>query len=81
MYWKRITALSTTNATNDVIDRYPDIYLYATLVEAWRFKQQRERAQECLEIYRTFASEANKQDVMDRTSGGILEARADFWTP
>ena len=36
-YWRTIAALSSTNATNWILDDHPDIYLYGTLAESAPF--------------------------------------------
>ena len=44
VYYKRITALDGSNATNWLLDAHPDIYLFACLVEAETYNRDDERA-------------------------------------
>ena len=42
-YYKNLTALSDSNATNDILTNYPELYLYGSLAEAAPFIMQDER--------------------------------------
>ena len=42
-YYKRITGLSDSNTTNDILTNYQELYLYGSLLEATPFIQNDER--------------------------------------
>jgi len=76
IYYAKITALSSTNTTNWLLDNYPDIYLYGTLVQAEPFLMNDER----LGTWGTLLSKAQEElrvsDERSQTEGGTLVMRA-----
>jgi len=36
-YYKKETALSDSNTTNDILTNYPDVYLYGSLWALWKW--------------------------------------------
>ena len=42
-YYKSLTALSDSNASNDILTNYPELYLYGALAESAPFIMQDER--------------------------------------
>jgi len=42
-YFQKIPALTSTNTTNWLLDKYPDIYLYGTLCTAQAYLRDDER--------------------------------------
>lgn len=43
-YWQRLTPLSNINTTNWLLDKHPDLYLYASLVELSQFSKSKDEA-------------------------------------
>ena len=76
IYYAKITALTSTNTTNWLLDNYPDIYLYGTLVQAEPFLMNDER----LGTWGTLLSKAQEElrvsDERSQTEGGTLVMRA-----
>ena len=76
IYYAKITALSSSNTTNWLLDNYPDIYLYGTLVQAEPFLMNDER----LGTWGTLLSKAQEElrvsDERSQTEGGTLVMRA-----
>ena len=76
IYYAKITALSSSNTTNWLLDSYPDIYLYGTLVQAEPFLMNDER----LGTWGTLLSKAQEElrvsDERSQTEGGTLVMRA-----
>ena len=76
IYYAKITALTSTNTTNWLLDSYPDIYLYGTLVQAEPFLMNDER----LGTWGTLLSKAQEElrvsDERSQTEGGTLVMRA-----
>lgn len=54
-------ALGDTNATNDILTYYPDVYLYGALIHAFIFLRNRERLADVSEAYRVSVENANKE--------------------
>ncbi len=76
IYYAKITALSSSNTTNWLLDNYPDIYLYGALVQAEPFLMNDER----LGTWGTLLSKAQEElrvaDERSQTEGGTLVMRA-----
>lgn len=65
-HFKRLTALSDANTSNDILTNYPDIYLYGSL---WAAKQYASEEEEAEYFYNKFIESiagANEQDMMGR---------------
>jgi hypothetical protein len=69
VYWQTITALLAS--TNWLVENHPDVYLYATLMEAAPYLKADPR----IEVWKGFLEEALEgihQDEWDRQWGGSL---------
>ena len=72
LYYKKITALSDSATTNDMLTNNPDIYLYGTLLEATPFIMQDERVGLWLAAFEKAVNDVQNQDNKDRHSGSQL---------
>ena len=72
LYYKKITALSASATTNDMLTNNPDIYLYGTLLEATPFIMQDERVGLWLAAFEKAGADIQDQDNKDRHSGSQL---------
>jgi len=72
LYYKKITALSASATTNDMLTNNPDIYLYGTLLEATPFIMQDERVGLWLAAFEKAVADIQDQDNKDRHSGSHL---------
>ena len=72
LYYKKITALSDSATTNDMLTNNPDIYLYGTLLEATPFIMQDERVGLWLAAFEKAVADIQDQDNKDRHSGSQL---------
>ena len=72
LYYKKITALSDSATTNDMLTNNPDIYLYGTLLEATPFIMQDERVGLWLAAFEKAVADIQNQDNKDRHSGSQL---------
>ncbi len=66
-YYNAPAALTTTADTNDVLENYPYLYLYATLIEGYIFIQDESMAASMLNIYSTELEAVNAESKKSRT--------------
>ena len=59
-YYKKITSLSDSNTTNDILTNYPDLYLYGALAESAPFLMQDERLNTWATLYKEALDKANE---------------------
>ena len=69
-YYKKLTAISAT--VNDLFTNNPDIYLAASLAEAFRFLRNDKLMQYWDDRYMAIKSQVSAQDKAERISGGPL---------
>jgi hypothetical protein len=72
VYYKKPDPLSTTQTSNTVFAAYPDVYLYATLLEAATYLRDIEGAQGWGLLYGKAIDASQAADDRDRHSGGAL---------
>lgn len=72
VYYSRIPDLSADNPTNWLVAKYPNLYLYACLLEAAPFMEEDQRAQVWLQYYQTALGGANRGDTRVRYPGGVM---------
>jgi hypothetical protein len=77
LYWQKIPALSDSNQTNWVLDRYPDLYLYASLRHAAALlpKDDRRVFEDWSPTSQSYLNEVKLEDWDARFSGSPLRAR------
>jgi hypothetical protein len=72
-YYKKVSPLSTTTPTNEILKNYPDLYLYGCLLEAQPFIMADERLPVWAEMYRTAVQNAEDGDAKEKHSGSPLQ--------
>ena len=72
LYYKKITALSASATTNDMLTNNPDVYLYGTLLEAEPFIMNDQRVTLWLAAFEKAVNDIQNQDNKDRHSGSQL---------
>jgi len=72
IYYQRLTPLSTEDDTNWLSDRYPDVYVFALLVEIGSFVKNAAGAQLWNERMSSAITEIQDEDAVDRWSGSAL---------
>jgi hypothetical protein len=65
-YYVSLTALSDSNTTNDVLTKYPDLYLYGTLSELHRWARDEEAAMYYDSTFEKKLLDAQKQERRGR---------------
>lgn len=71
IYYAQPAALVNDEDTNLVLDAYPYLYLYASLVELWFYVQNGGAQQSSLETYTSEITETNRQSA-NAAAGGQL---------
>ncbi len=77
-YFYRPSAFSDDNDTNNILIRYPELYLYGALVQAEPYMKNDKRIMTWAEAYKTRIIQLNRKDKMGRYSGTSLMARHDI---
>ena len=72
LYYKKITALSGSATTNDMLTNNPDVYLYGTLLEAEPFIMNDQRVPLWLAAFEKAVGDIQNQDNKDRHSGSAM---------
>jgi len=72
-FYKKIATLSETNTTNDILQNYPNLYLYAALAESAPFIHQDERLTIWSTLYKESIQRANETSVNGRTASHALQ--------
>jgi hypothetical protein len=75
-FFKRPTALSSSNTSNDILTYFPDLYLYASLAESEPFLMNDERLPVWAGLYKEGVNSANNSASQGRTSGAPLNMSA-----
>ena len=65
-YFVELTPLSDTNETNNVLTRYPELYLNGALVALHRYARDEETAQYYAQVFMGAIHAANKQEARGR---------------
>lgn len=79
-YYQKLTPLSTSNATNAIMDEYPNLYLYGGLAELFAWAQDTEEESKWRGKFMTEIVEANSRAKSGRY-GPTPAARAAGSTP
>jgi hypothetical protein len=72
LFYKKITALSASNTTEQMLTDNPDIYLYGALLEAEPFIMNDERVALWAKGFAQAVADLQEQDNKDRHSGSAL---------
>jgi len=69
LYVKRVAALTSVASTNDILTNYPNVYLYAVLIEAFEWIANDARQAKALNRYNGAVRAANKTTTEGQRSG------------
>ena len=72
-YYKSLTALSDSNASNDILTNYPELYLYGALAESAPFIMQDERINTWGNLYKEALKNANETSSRGSTTSSPLQ--------
>lgn len=72
LYYRRLCALSDAEPTNDMLTAYPDLFLYATLIEAANFTGGNQRLGEWTQMYDAAVKDATRSDRRARNRDQTL---------
>jgi|TARA_R100000388_G_scaffold56524_1_gene41793 hypothetical protein len=72
-YYKTLTALSDSNATNTILTNYPELYLYGALAESAPFIMQDERINTWGNLYKEALKNANETSSRGSTTSSPLQ--------
>jgi hypothetical protein len=72
VYYKKLDSLSDSQTGNEVLSDYPDIYLYACLLEAAVYLKDKDAAMSYGKLFEAAVTGAQDADSADRHSGGAM---------
>lgn len=75
VYYMSVPALTTTNTTNWLTERYPDVYLFGLLVEISSYAKDAEAKMIWEDRYLSAIASVTNEDAVDRWSGPTLQVR------
>lgn len=75
-YWAKVSALVNGTDTNDIVTNYPQLYLYAMMGEAARYREAWPEADGWFDSFDSYASQLNNRAQAARFSGNSLQMRA-----
>ena len=81
VYYKKFDALTDSATTNDMLTDNPDVYLYASLLEAEPFLANDQRVQLWLAAYKEAINNIQNADSRDRHSGNLLRIMTTTGSP
>jgi hypothetical protein len=76
IYYSKLAKLSTSNTTNWLLTKAPDVYLYGSLLQAAPYLQDDARIQVWAGLYQRGIEELQIADERGATTGGVLKSRA-----
>ena len=77
LYYGKLTALSTSNETNWIIQNAPNIYLYGTLLQFYIYTRNDKETQKYAALYSGSVNALNTQDKTSSHSGSDLSQIPD----
>lgn len=77
VYYKKLTALSDSNATNWALTNAPQLYLFGALLQAQPFIGDDTRIPTWGSFYGDILNKLDLANQRDRRSGGVLVAKSD----
>jgi hypothetical protein len=75
LYYRRLATPTADADTNDILTRYPGVYLFGTQVELYRELRNPDEMQRALQMYADAVQAANNQAMIARTFGGPVRKR------
>ena len=81
-YYKNIEALSSSNASNPILDKHPGIYLYGSLYHSANFLggMDPQQVQNWLQMYIAAMERCENNDKQDSYGGAPVQQRTDVQT-
>ena len=74
-YYAKVPALNDTDNTNWILNKYPDIYLYGSLIHASVYLRDPQRTQDFASLYAAAVVMANNESEKATMSGSSLRIR------
>lgn len=75
VYYAKIPALSTTNTTNWLLTKHPDVYLYGALIQAAPYLKDDERVGTWANLYERSVGDTAVADERASYAGAIIKIR------
>ena len=72
IYYARVNALSTTNTSNTILTRHPDLYLYASLAAAESYVENDARVALWDRLYERTKNQVNKNHNLGQVTSGTV---------
>jgi hypothetical protein len=66
IYWKKLPFFTSDTDTSEILDNYPYLYLYGSLIEANSYIQDGEQRVKAIEFYQTEIGEVNAETTATR---------------
>lgn len=80
--YKRFNPLNSSNTTNDLLTNHPNVYLYATLLEAMPFLNKNDsQLMRWYSMYRAAVGGLQGSDHLAKHTGSVLQIRTDAGAP
>ena len=77
LYYKKVDALSSLQTSNEILSDFPDIYLYASILEAAIYLKDASAAKEYGQLFGNSIATAQTSDDEDRHSGWALHVKGE----
>lgn len=81
VYYARVSALTSSNTSNTILDRHPDLYLYASLASAEAYVANDPRVEVWERLYAKVRDDVNKNHRLGQATSGSLGAYNMMFTP
>ena len=75
-YFAKLPALVSGSDTNKVLSAYPQLYLYACMIDAAAFREHEKDAVTYAQLWLDYSKELNTRQAAGRFSGDVLTMRA-----
>ncbi|NNF60701.1 MAG: hypothetical protein HKN06_05130 [Gammaproteobacteria bacterium] len=75
-YYAKLSALTDSEDTNDIVTNYPNLYLYALLAEAATYREAITQAEGYLQLFNGYVDDLNTRAQAARFSGNSMQMRA-----
>lgn len=77
LYYAKPTTLSNTNTSNTILNNYPDIYLYAAVLEGKIYIEDNDGVMKYGKLYDQAVQNAEDSDARNQHSGGALHVSGE----
>jgi len=75
VHYAKLTALSASNTTNDILTNHPEVYLYGGLMKLFQWAEDDEQALKYQQLFFSAINAANSVDKMGNTGVATQKAR------